>query len=230
VETLTKKGGENVGIILDGIDGMFSCCPQQEIATILQRKGIVKIALKAGVPLVPVYGFGHTSLWTIVVDPLGILQYASQVLGISLVPFFGCFGWFLGPPRRVAVAVCLGEPVRCPRVDNPTQAEIEKYHQELLHSYTELFDTHKAAYGWQHKTLKFVYDTKQRDCPSDKGKKHKHTVVGRLVRYQGSFTGLNPLGGRIHHGKSENSDVTFSFFALLFVAMLVAKKQLCCRL
>jgi Diacylglycerol acyltransferase len=147
---------ENVGIILDGIDGMFACCAQQEIAAIRQRKGIVKIALKAGVPLVPVYGFGHTSLWTILVDPWGILQYLSKVLGISLVPFFGRFGWFLGPPRRIAVAVCLGEPVICPRMDNPTQDEIEKYHEQLLLAYQELFEKHKAAYGWQHKTLKFV--------------------------------------------------------------------------
>ena len=29
---------------------------------VLQRKAIVAIALKAGVPLVPVYGFGHSSL------------------------------------------------------------------------------------------------------------------------------------------------------------------------
>jgi Diacylglycerol acyltransferase len=155
LETLMKKE-ENVGIILDGIDGMFSCCPEQEIAAILQRKGIVKIALKAGVPLVPVYGFGHTLLWTIVVDPFGLLQYLSKVLGISLVPFFGRFGWFLGPPRRLPVAVCLGEPVKCPRIDNPTQDEIDKYHQELLDAYHELFEKHKVAYGWQHKTLKFV--------------------------------------------------------------------------
>lgn len=155
LETLIKKE-ENVGIILDGIDGMFSCCPEQEIAAILQRKGIVKIALKAGVPLVPVYGFGHTSLWTIVVDPFGLLQYMSKLLGISLVPFFGRFGWFLGPPRRLPVAVCLGEPVKCPRIDNPTQDQIDKYHQELLDSYHELFEKHKVAYGWKHKTLKFV--------------------------------------------------------------------------
>jgi hypothetical protein len=155
LDCLMKKE-ENVGIILDGIDGMFSCCPEQEMAAIQQRKGIVKIALKAGVPLVPVYGFGHTSLWTIVVDPFGLLQYLSKVLGISLVPFFGRFGWFLGPPRRRAVAVCLGEPVKCPRLDNPTLAQIDHYHQELLKAYQELFETHKAAYGWPHKTLKFV--------------------------------------------------------------------------
>lgn len=51
VQTLTKKE-ENVGIILDGISGMFQGS-NEERAYIQQRKGIVKIALRAGAPLVP---------------------------------------------------------------------------------------------------------------------------------------------------------------------------------
>ena len=43
----------------------------------MRRKGIVKIALRKGAPLVPAYCFGHTELWTIVTDPLGILQATS---------------------------------------------------------------------------------------------------------------------------------------------------------
>lgn len=61
-DTLTKKE-ENVGIILDGIAGMFQS--HDEMAYVKKRKGIVKIALRCGVPLVPVYGFGHTSLVSI---------------------------------------------------------------------------------------------------------------------------------------------------------------------
>ena len=58
-ETLTKKE-ENVGIILDGIAGMFQS--HDELAYLKKRKGIVKIALRCGSPIVPVYGFGHTSM------------------------------------------------------------------------------------------------------------------------------------------------------------------------
>ena len=45
LNVLTKKEG-NVGIILDGIAGMFHS--HDEIAHIRARKGIVKIALRAG--------------------------------------------------------------------------------------------------------------------------------------------------------------------------------------
>lgn len=84
LDTLTKKE-DNIGIILDGIAGMFQS--HNEIAHIKARKGIVKIALRAGAPIVPVYGFGHTSLWKVVVDPFGILENLSVKLDISLTPF-----------------------------------------------------------------------------------------------------------------------------------------------
>ena len=90
------------------------------------------------------------------VDPFGLLKKLSYVMGASLTPFFGRFGWFLGPPRRIPVTVALGNPVKCPQVADPTHEEIDKYHQQLLDSYSELFETHKEAYGWSHKSLKFV--------------------------------------------------------------------------
>jgi len=153
LETLSKKE-ENVGIVLDGIAGMFQS--HDEIAHVMQRKGIVKIALKAGVPLVPVYGFGHTELWRVVVDPVGILESLSVKLDVSLTPFFGRFGWFLGPPKRVAVAMCMGEPISCPKIENPSQEDVNKYHDLLVKGYEEVFERHKEAYGWGHKTLRFV--------------------------------------------------------------------------
>ena len=158
LETLTKRN-ENVGLVLDGIAGMFSCnpnAPNIETAFLKQRKGIVKIALKAGVPIVPVYGFGHTSLYTVCVDPMGILEFVSSTLQISLTPFLGRWGWILGPPKRLPVTVCLGQPIHCPHVPNPTQPQIDQYHAQLLDAFKELFETHKEAYGWGHKTLRFV--------------------------------------------------------------------------
>mmetsp|Transcript_15133 Transcript_15133/g.27416 ORF Transcript_15133/g.27416 Transcript_15133/m.27416 type:complete len:384 (-) Transcript_15133:257-1408(-) len=155
LETLTKKE-QNVGIILDGIAGMFHQSRNEERAYLKKRKGIVKIALRAGAPIVPVYGFGHTSLYTVIVDPFGVLEKLSNMFEASLTPFFGRFGWFLGPPRRIPVTVCFGDPIMCPKIDDPTQDQIDEYHGKMLAAYQKLFDTHKEAYGWKDKTLKFV--------------------------------------------------------------------------
>ena len=114
------------------------------------------LVLNANVP-VSVYGFGHTSLWTIFVDPFGILEWLSLKLDASIVPFIGRWCWPLGPPYRVPLLVTIGDPIPCPKLDEPiSQAQIDEVHGKLLAGYQTLFDTHKAAYGWANKTLKFV--------------------------------------------------------------------------
>eukprot|EP00434_Breviolum_minutum_P019144 symbB.v1.2.016873.t3/scaffold1300.1/size126151/10 len=148
---------ENVALVLDGVAGMFQATThRQEVAYLLKRKGIVKIALQSGASLVPVYGFGHSELWTKLLDPFGFLERISIALDISLVPFFGLGGWPLGPTNRVPLAMVFGQPLECPQKADPTQCEIDCYHTLLLDAFKETFDKHKAAYGWSQKTLMIV--------------------------------------------------------------------------
>ena len=66
----TLARSENVGVVLDGVAGIFQPRGEkQEAAWLLQRKGIVKLALETGASLVPIYGFGHTSLLSPILDP-----------------------------------------------------------------------------------------------------------------------------------------------------------------
>eukprot|EP00934_Nitzschia_sp_Nitz4_P003728 Nitzschia sp. Nitz4//scaffold369_size34440//23532//24692//NITZ4_007845-RA/size34440-processed-gene-0.43-mRNA-1//-1//CDS//3329549374//3718//frame0 len=155
LETLQKKE-ESVGVFLDGIAGMFQVDPREERAFLKKRKGIVKIALRAGVPIIPVYAFGHSATYDVWVDPFGILEYISNATQVSLVPFFGRYGWFLGPPKRVPVTLCLGDPIKCPLTQEPTKAEIDEYHTKMVDGFTQVFEQHKEAYGWSQKKLKIV--------------------------------------------------------------------------
>lgn len=144
-----QTGTNNVGIILDGIDGMFKNTDpnsRKEVGGVLARKGIIKIALKSGTPIIPVYSFGHISMYTIWVDKFGILQALSSSLGVSLTPFFGRWGWPLGPPHRQVVTSCLGSPIMVPLVDDPTQTQIDEYHQMLLDGFQRTFNEHKVGF------------------------------------------------------------------------------------
>ena len=81
--------------------------------------------------------------------------YVHSVLCVC-VAFSAMCVWFLGPPRRIPLAVCLGDPIVCIRTDNPTQEQINSCHEKLLEGYRKVFDTHKVAYGYADKELKFV--------------------------------------------------------------------------
>jgi len=156
IERVLETGDHSVGLILDGIEGMFMASQTQEVGSVRKRKGIVKIALRAGVPLVPVYCFGHTALWTVIADPFGILQAISVKLNVSVTPFFGRFGWPLGPAFRTPVLVACGDPIPCPLTEAPTQELIDEYHAKLMDGYHAVFEQHKAAYGWAGRKLKLV--------------------------------------------------------------------------
>mmetsp|Transcript_21516 Transcript_21516/g.45273 ORF Transcript_21516/g.45273 Transcript_21516/m.45273 type:complete len:449 (+) Transcript_21516:176-1522(+) len=170
VEGLTKKD-HNIGIILDGIEGMFhntnAANSDTEMGVILNRKGIVKIAIKANAAIVPVYGFGHAMIYDVWVDPFGIMKYLSSTFGMSLTPFFGRYGWFLGPPKRsVPITVCLGDPIYPPSNssgDKITQEQIDEHHTKLLEGFRKVFETHKRGYygeqaGAKKKLLFCKYD------------------------------------------------------------------------
>jgi len=158
IKKTLKDKDENVLVILDGINGMFQHSKAQEIGYVKQRKGIVKIALATGTPIVPIFGFGHSELWRIIVDPWGILEKVSLALGVSVTPFCGLpFGLLpFGPPYRTPVVLAFGEPVMVPQVDTPSQEMIDEYHKQMMDNFTGAFETHKKAYGWEKKSLKLV--------------------------------------------------------------------------
>lgn len=56
-------GGKVVGIAPGGADEAFYCQPGVYKTNIKKRKGFVKLALKLGVPLVPVFSFGETDMF-----------------------------------------------------------------------------------------------------------------------------------------------------------------------
>jgi len=151
---LTKRQ-ESVGIVLDGIAGMFEA---GECGAVRGRKAIAKIALTTGAPLVPVFCFGHSKLWKIATDPCGVLKRMSVALNVSVTPFFGrpCGLLPFGPPFRVPLLVAIGEPITTVKVESPSQEQIDEHHGRLLQGFQSVFEQHKAAYGWPDQQLRLV--------------------------------------------------------------------------
>eukprot|EP00811_Abedinium_folium_P035188 NODE_8001_length_1531_cov_4.324786.p1 GENE.NODE_8001_length_1531_cov_4.324786~~NODE_8001_length_1531_cov_4.324786.p1 ORF type:complete len:365 (-),score=95.70 NODE_8001_length_1531_cov_4.324786:325-1419(-) len=152
--TLAKK--ESVGIVLDGIAGIFCSSEHEELGYVRRRRGIIKVALAAGVPIVPIYAFGVTKMYRVL--QFEILAKISIKLNLAIAPFFGRpFGLMpFGPPMRTPVLVAFGEPMVIPKIENPSYEDIERYHAEFMVALVKVFDTHKAAYGWPDKELRLV--------------------------------------------------------------------------
>lgn len=142
--------GVSLGISPGGIAEIFHCNERDEVV-FLARKGMAKLALQQGASLVPCYLLGNTRCMHVVSDSSGVLQWLSRRLAVSLVWVYGRF--FLPLPFRVPIAGIMGEPMDLPVRPNPSQQEIDVVHQEYIRRLRQLFDFHKAAYGWPDKTL-----------------------------------------------------------------------------
>lgn len=154
--TRETKKGTCIGIVPDGIAGIFkNKGGPEEIMALKSKKGLAKLSLKTGIPLVPAYSLGNTGVYTPVFDGFGVMEKLSRKLQVSVFLFYGRFG--LPIPRRTNICLLLGEPIKpCKVEDNPPQSSVDEMHELLLARITELFDTHKAAVGWGHRTMKFV--------------------------------------------------------------------------
>lgn len=152
--------GHRVGVIPGGISEMFSgyprpgCHPDEEFAIV--RKGFLRMALRHDKPVVPIYCFGSTKLfrrWH-----LPALETLSNVLRASIIVFYGV--WGLPIPFRQRLTYVVGDPI-CPdsaaiQALPTTEAQVNALHEQFCQELHRLFERHKQAYGWGHKTIQLL--------------------------------------------------------------------------
>ena len=54
---------------------------------------------------------------------------------------------------RTPIYGVMGKPMHVPKVANPDSKLVDQVHAEFVSKLIELFDKHKAAYGWSEKKL-----------------------------------------------------------------------------
>mmetsp|Transcript_5736 Transcript_5736/g.19231 ORF Transcript_5736/g.19231 Transcript_5736/m.19231 type:complete len:313 (-) Transcript_5736:362-1300(-) len=118
---------------------------------LLRRKGIVKLALRYGTPIVPMYCFGENDLYHHSTFLLGLRQWLVKNLRIGFCIFWGPFGpvpllslW----PFQVPLTVEVGRPIAVTQIDEPTQEKIDEVHAEVVARTKELFNATKARNGY----------------------------------------------------------------------------------
>jgi hypothetical protein len=162
--------GSRIGIVPGGIAEMFegypkpSTLPHEEYSIV--RKGFLRLAVKHGVPVIPVYVFGATKMFKRLQLP--VLERLSLFFRVSLVVFFGA--WGLPIPFRQRLLYVMGQPIMPSgngagaNIDNlgtlaaaGMEQQVDDMHTRFCDELLRLFDRHKEPYGWGHKTLKLLY-------------------------------------------------------------------------
>ena len=163
VETnLTRKPGASVAIVVGGAAEALDARPGWAVLTLARRKGFVKMAIKTGASLVPVFAFGENDIFDQVDNPDGsplrkFQLWMKQLIGVTPPAFYGrslsrgflrrMFHSNTGVmPKRESIEVVVGHPIPCPKNPEPTQAQIDEYHTRYVTALKDLYDTHRRLF------------------------------------------------------------------------------------
>ena len=143
----------SIGISSGGIAEIFETNSELGTETIIlkSRRGIARMALEHGVPIIPGYFFGNSKALHVWYDNYGCMQWLSRKLRISIVFFSGRMG--LPIPFRTPLLAVFGDPFPVQKKITPTTDDIDVVMEKLELEIKLLFDTHKAAFGWNNVEL-----------------------------------------------------------------------------
>ncbi|MBZ3884679.1 2-acylglycerol O-acyltransferase 3 [Sciurus carolinensis] len=148
--------GQAVVILIGGAQEALHAVPGEHCVTLRKRKGFVRLALRHGASLVPVYSFGENDIFRLKAFAAGSWQHLCQVTFKRLVGFSPCIFWGRGLfsasswgllPFAVPITTVVGQPIPVPQCPSPTEKQVDHYHTLFIEALEQLFEDHKGRCG-----------------------------------------------------------------------------------
>jgi 2-acylglycerol O-acyltransferase 2 len=147
--------GRAITIVVGGARESLDAQPYSLRLVLKCRKGFVKMAIRTGADLVPVLAFGENDIYDQFraeehpkIHKLQLL--VKKLLGFT-IPLFharGVFNYDVGlMPYRRPLNIVVGRPVRVVQNSSPTQADIDRWHEEYVTELERLWDLWKDDFS-----------------------------------------------------------------------------------
>jgi hypothetical protein len=152
-ENLLKRG-RSLLILPGGQAEQLRTVHGREIVFLQKRKGFVKLAMKHGVPVVPVYVFGVSDYYHTSPFAHDFRMWLLKTMGIAIPLAWGIYGSSISP-LPVPTTLVFGKPLHfsTKQVGSPSPEEVDSAHDEFCTSLRNLFDAHKKSLGYGDRTL-----------------------------------------------------------------------------
>jgi 2-acylglycerol O-acyltransferase 2 len=151
---LTSKPGNSIMIVVGGAKEAALARPGINELAVKSRLGFIKVALRTGSSLVPVFSFGENDLWEQAPNPKGskLRKFQDTVrkftsVSPTVVYGRGIFNYEVGilPFRRPVVSV-VGNPIDVPKIIHPSTEELRFYQAKYLNELQRIYDCYKDEY------------------------------------------------------------------------------------
>ncbi|KAF7357016.1 DAGAT-domain-containing protein [Mycena venus] len=153
---ILKRGpGSAITIVVGGAAESLSAQPGTADLTLRRRLGFIKLAIRHGADLVPVFSFGENDIYEQMPNERGTTVYKLQekfkaVFGFTLPLFHGrgLLNYNLGlmPYRRQIVAV-IGRPIHVTQTDNPSLEEVMRMQKLYIEELERIWNTYKDVFA-----------------------------------------------------------------------------------
>jgi len=139
--------GYSVMILPGGVEEQIHTSREKYTLYLKGRKhaGMVRLALIYGIPLVPVFAFGPPKFFTPSTTFKPVMMFLLKYrIGI---PFYSGWKGTLLPYPDSKLTVIVGKALQFPKIEKPSEEDIEKYQGKFIEAMKLLFETHKGKYG-----------------------------------------------------------------------------------
>jgi hypothetical protein len=145
----TLKRGSSISVSLGGMSESEYLNENTLTFIVKKRKGIFKMALETGVPLIPVITYGETNIFKN--GKYRFIEYINSILGIhlSLPTLQSLYNWFIiyKRPLDTKIETYIGEPVDVEQIENPSKRDIREVRKRYIQALRELYTkTHPPQY------------------------------------------------------------------------------------
>ncbi|XP_034413104.1 2-acylglycerol O-acyltransferase 1 isoform X2 [Cyclopterus lumpus] len=153
---ISRPAGGNIAVIaVGGAPEALDARPGALTLQVRNRKGFIKLALKHGAQLVPVFSFGENELFDQMENPTGsplrkLQNRLQSIMGVAMPLFHarGVFQYSFGlMPYRKPIHTVVGKPISVVQTLSPSCEDIDCLHELYMQNLTELFEQHKHNYG-----------------------------------------------------------------------------------
>ncbi|XP_057620717.1 2-acylglycerol O-acyltransferase 3 [Chionomys nivalis] len=148
--------GQAVTILIGGTQEVLYAVPGEHCITLRTRKGFVRLVLRHGASLVPVYSFGENDICRIKSFDQNSWQRRCQIAFKRLTGFSPCIFWGCSlfsanlwglVPFAQPITTVVGRPIPVPQSLKPTEDQVDCYHWLYMKALERLFADHKEACG-----------------------------------------------------------------------------------
>jgi 2-acylglycerol O-acyltransferase 2 len=160
---LSHGPGFSTLLVTGGAKESMTAHPYTSKVVLKTRAGFIKVALRAGASLVPIWGFGENNIFeNLAVNSPAVLAWQRNVQKLLtfapvMVAGRGVFSYSGGMlPHRRPITVVFGAPIAVEKDPDPSPEKVAEVHEKYKAAVLELFNSLKDIYDPKAEQIEFI--------------------------------------------------------------------------